>query len=427
MLALLTGFVFLTMLLGALHVLTQPATSIAAAGFAAEFGALADAYRRLPPAQRDTYLQDVADASQGRLVRDDPAQWGLDEPRDPVARMVLGRLRAALPGETIGHSEGAQHHFWLALPAQDGGQHWLRVPAGIPRDDWVSVSMLPLAGFALLAPVAAVYLGRRLRARMSRVALALDTVTLPDGASPPPLPPQASAGARVTDEGLQSRIDAMAGRLGQLQRDRACVLQEVATQLRRGLGALDAMVSQPPAGAQALAADLRQVARQLADFAAPDREEALQALALDAVAAQVVAAASAPGRHPAATVVLHLAPMPVLQLRPMAVTRALAEVLDNALRHGGGAAEVHSRREGAWLVLEVLDRGEPLIDAELAMLGRPFFRSEAARQRGLGAGLGLALVRRQLESHAGLLHIQRRPGGGLAVQIRLPFLPEGAR
>ena len=426
MLALLTGFVFLTMLLGALHVLTQPATSIAAAGFAAEFGALADAYRRLPAAQRETYLQDVADASQGRLVRDDPAQWGLDEPREPVARMVLGRLRAALPGEIIGHSEGAQHHFWLALPADNGGKHWLRVPAGIPRDDWIPASMLPLVGFALLAPVAAVYLGRRMRRRVSRVGLALDTVTLPDGASLPPWAPHGSTGAHGTDEGLQSRIDAMAGRLGQLQRDRACVLQDVATQLRRGLDALDAMASQPAAGAQALAADLQQVARQLTDFAAPEPQGALHPLALVAVAAQVAAAASAPGRHPAATVVLHLASLPVLQLRPMAVTRALAQVLDNALRHGGGAAEVHGRREGGWLVLEVLDRGEPLIDAELAMLGRPFFRSEAGRQRGLGAGLGLALVRRQLESHGGLVHVQRRPGGGLAVQIRLPVLPEGA-
>lgn len=420
-LALLGGCVFLTMLTGLLHGVAQPAMRIVGAGLAAEFGALAEAYRRLPDEQREAYLEAVVQASGGRLVRDDPASWGLGEPRDPLARMLLGRLRATLPGETIAYSEGAQHHYWLALPAHGGGLHWLRVPTGSVRDDLVTASVLALASFALLAPLGALYLARRSRQRASRIGLALDTVSLPDGVSVPP------AGAQVTDEDLLRRIEAMAGRLGQLHRDRAVVLQGVATELRRGLEALHALAPEPAAGARALAADLHQLASQLADFAGPDLEEAPQAVELDAVVAQVVAAAARPGRHPGATVVLRLSPLPPLRVRRAAVARALAEVLDNALRHGGPTAEVRSLREGGWLVLQVLDRGEPLTDAELAMLGRPFFRTEAARLRRVGAGLGLAIARRQLEPQSGLLHIGRRAGGGLAVEIRLPLWQGAAR
>lgn len=418
-LAALTICVFLAMLVGMLHVATQPGARLAGMVYAAQFGALADAYRSLPAAEREPYLQAVVDASGDYLMRDDPARWGLSEPQELIPRLVVGALRAALPGETIGYSGGASHQIWLALPAEEGKAHWVRVPNLGPEDDWMSVGVVSLTGFALLAPLGAAYLAWRVRHRASRVSQAMDTVMLPDSA--PAVEPSGSAIAQNQD--LEGRLQAMSERLVQLQRERAGVLAGVSADLRGGMAALRASAPQAlddDGQAPRLLNAIRRVADQLDAFAGAVQDEAGQEVDISALIGEVVAAAARPEQHPGSTVVLRLTPLPALRLRPEATRRALAEVLDNAFRYGGGSVEMRSDSEPGAVVVQVLDRGEPLSDAELALVGRPFFRTDAVRSRSLGAGVGLTIARRNLDAQGGSLHIDRRPGGGLRVEIRLP-------
>jgi signal transduction histidine kinase len=102
------------------------------------------------------------------------------------------------------------------------------------------------------------------------------------------------------------------------------------------------------------------------------------------------------------------------------VQRMLNNLLDNALRHGGGAVDVRTLRNGSDATICVMDRGEALGPDEIALLGRAFFRTPAARARRAGAGLGLAIARRVAEMHAGTLRAYRREGGGLIAEVRLP-------
>jgi two-component system, OmpR family, sensor kinase len=100
--------------------------------------------------------------------------------------------------------------------------------------------------------------------------------------------------------------------------------------------------------------------------------------------------------------------------------QALGNLVDNALRHGGGAIELRSRRAEAdgGVELEVADGG-PGFAPELA--GRAFerfARGDAARTRG-GTGLGLAIVRAIAEAHGGRAEIVDGAPGA-TVRLWLP-------
>lgn len=106
------------------------------------------------------------------------------------------------------------------------------------------------------------------------------------------------------------------------------------------------------------------------------------------------------------------------------VGQALANLVDNAVKYGGGGdgttarVRVAARRDGAAIVLSVADRGAGIPEAERGrVLGR-FVRLEEARSRP-GFGLGLSLVSAVARLHAGTLALEDN-APGLRVVITLP-------
>jgi signal transduction histidine kinase len=93
----------------------------------------------------------------------------------------------------------------------------------------------------------------------------------------------------------------------------------------------------------------------------------------------------------------------------------LRNLLDNALRHGAGAAQppevTLARREGA-LHIEVRDHGPGVPDEQLTHLAQAFYRPDSARTRATGGvGLGLYLCRLVAQAHGGHLELgAARPG-----------------
>jgi signal transduction histidine kinase len=104
------------------------------------------------------------------------------------------------------------------------------------------------------------------------------------------------------------------------------------------------------------------------------------------------------------------------------VEQALGNLVDNALRHGGGAVELRAERAGDGVRLHVLDRG-PGFDVALdGSAFERFTRGDRARSRG-GTGLGLAIVDAIARSHGGRAGMDPRDGGGADVWVELPQPP----
>ncbi|MGQ0508271.1 MAG: HAMP domain-containing sensor histidine kinase [Myxococcaceae bacterium] len=104
------------------------------------------------------------------------------------------------------------------------------------------------------------------------------------------------------------------------------------------------------------------------------------------------------------------------------LARALANLLENARKHGGGEIRLNVRNEGDRIVFEAQDRGSGFAPGEEDQLFRPFYRRAGKPEDESGSlGLGLALVRRIAEAHQGRAYAKSREGGGALVGIELPL------
>jgi two-component system sensor histidine kinase KdpD len=122
-------------------------------------------------------------------------------------------------------------------------------------------------------------------------------------------------------------------------------------------------------------------------------------------------------------------PVPTVRVDAAQLTRALVNLVENALLHGrgegpGGDAllvRVVTRRGHG--VVRVIDRGPGIGAADQERLFAPFERGDAAR--GPGSGLGLAIARGFVEAAGGTLRVESYAGQGAAFVVELP-LAEGA-
>ena len=109
-------------------------------------------------------------------------------------------------------------------------------------------------------------------------------------------------------------------------------------------------------------------------------------------------------------------------VRALSLRRALANLIDNALRYAGEdmALDVSVGVQEGDLCIEVADQGPGIPENEVERMRHPFTRLEKARSNAKGAGLGLAIVERVMRAHGGRLDLLPREGGGLRAILRLP-------
>ncbi len=111
--------------------------------------------------------------------------------------------------------------------------------------------------------------------------------------------------------------------------------------------------------------------------------------------------------------------------RPVALGRGIGNLLENALRYGGGARVALSRQDGA-AVVTIDDDGPGIPEAHLAVIFDPFVRGESSRNAETGgAGLGLAIARDVIGAHGGTLTLTNRDEGGLRARLSLPLAGPG--
>jgi two-component system osmolarity sensor histidine kinase EnvZ len=108
----------------------------------------------------------------------------------------------------------------------------------------------------------------------------------------------------------------------------------------------------------------------------------------------------------------------VTRTHELLLERLLANLVDNALRHGKPPVLIRLSADGADAVLEVEDHGPGIAPPDSARLTQAFARGDASRATP-GTGLGLAIVQQIVRRMGGTLSFER--GAGVScVRVRLP-------
>jgi signal transduction histidine kinase len=106
--------------------------------------------------------------------------------------------------------------------------------------------------------------------------------------------------------------------------------------------------------------------------------------------------------------------------RPVAISRAVANLVDNAVKYGG-CARVSLDRFADRAVVSIEDDGPGIPEEEHEKVFAPFYRLEGSRNRDTGGvGLGLSVARNSAREHGGDLTLGASANGGLRARLELP-------
>jgi len=407
------------------YFLMLPMARRSAADLAGLMALSAQTWSELPPVTRPAFEIELA-RSHGLALRAEPPQnaqpasW-----REPYLHFLVASLSARV-GEAVATSHEdiqGEPWFWVSLPAGDG-----HLSVGLPHSRIgprpIYALLVSLAGGVLLTLLAAWWLARRTTRPLQRLQQAV--TSLGRGQTPERLP---ETGPREI-AALSRRFNEMAKQVEDLLAARTVLLAGVSHDLRTPLARLrlgvEMLVRKPSADLAAqVEGDIEAMDRLIGDVLTLARgfgHEASQRVVLSDLLAGLVRAT--PG---ASERVLIETPAIELEVPVGALRRILANLLENALRYGGGqpVALRADTLDGGYRI-GVLDRGPGIPEADREAVFRPFYRLEASRSVSTGgSGLGLAIVRQLAEAHGWRVSLQPRPGGGLEAWLQIAAQPAG--
>jgi two-component system, OmpR family, osmolarity sensor histidine kinase EnvZ len=171
--------------------------------------------------------------------------------------------------------------------------------------------------------------------------------------------------------------------------------------------------------ARELAADIAEMERMVAGYLAfargQDGENA-EETDLAVLLADVAGDARRQGAEVTVSAPQHLA----LEVRPQALKRCLANLVENARRYGG-RIWIGATRKPEAVEITVDDDGPGIPKALREEVFRPFRRLDESRNPDTGGvGLGLAIARDVARGHGGDILLEDAPTGGLRALVRLP-------
>lgn len=368
------------------------------------------------PGRRFALLDELAQREGIQVYAGNPAEAVPALPDRPFLRIMQARLQQDLGPQTrLALEREGVAGVWVSFRI-DNEEFWVSLPRSrIERNAplrWIGWGALVLVLAVLGAFLVVARINRPLR-ELTRAAGQLGR-----GATPPRVAEDGPAEIRT----LSRAFNQMADDLRRQDEERTLLLAGVSHDLRTPLSRIrlalemldgDAALK---AGVAEDIADIDGAIGQFLDFARPvDAENVETGSDLDALLRTVVERYVRAGKNVRFT---PGAPPP-LPLRSQAMQRLVANLVDNALRHGGDAAEVLTGADAACTWIEVLDRGPGIPATAAERMLQPFTRMDSARSTS-GTGLGLAIVDRIARLHGGRVALLPRDGGGLRARVELP-------
>ncbi|MGI4975322.1 MAG: ATP-binding protein [Janthinobacterium lividum] len=275
----------------------------------------------------------------------------------------------------------------------------------------IYVFVLWMVGTAvLLYAIAALFMRNQVRA-IRRLAKAAEAFGM--GRDQGPIRPEGAVEVRRAATAFNRMQERIRRFLAQRTEMLAGVSHDLRTPLTRLRLALAMQPAIAPEDAAEMTADLEEMERMIEGYLAFARGETTEQARLVDLS-QLLDEVCAGARRAGARVSLDTPAGLSLALRPVAVRRAVTNLVDNARRHGRHVALAALPHERG--VLVTVDDDGPGVPAGLREDVFRAFQSGAAG----GTGLGLTIARDIVRAHGGDIVLEDSPLGGLRACIRLP-------
>jgi two-component system osmolarity sensor histidine kinase EnvZ len=401
----------------------QPRMMMGIGHFVSHLKTIHAALNTLPPGAEREFIDRLAEREGIRVFPARGELPGRPAGDRPGMHMFRERLKALFGEDTeVFVRPGSPGEFWVRLRAGPR-EFWVAFPRNrVDRDNTDALFYWMLAGLAI-AIVATGLIAWRLNQPLARLARAAED--LGKGGDPEPVPESGPAEIRA----VATAFNRMKESLKNEERERTTFLAGISHDLRTPLARLRLDVEMlegrvEPATQKGMVDDIEDmnaIIDQFIDYARSEATEACAPVELSALARECAERAARAG----APVKCELAELPVMMLRPLAVRRLVDNLIQNAVKHGGGEILVRTAASGREATLSVLDRGPGIPAQEIERLKEPFTRRDEARSGRSGAGLGLAIVARIAKAHGARFDLAPREGGGLAATVAFPVAGQG--
>jgi len=336
-------------------------------------------------------------------------------PEDALLERVVQKVRGALREETrFAYSRDGEEGFWVSFFI-DEDEFWVM----LPRERFEPGFGLQWLGWLAAVIVAAVLGAWFIASNIARPLAAMRRAAMRLGRGQPhqPLPEQGPREMRT----VATAFNRMASNLEAMERERAMVLAGISHDLRTPLSRLRLALEMSGAdehATDAMIADIDEIDAiigQFLDFAR-GADEQKEEHDIGEVVGELAEHYARIGKD------VRLVHQPVKPFRfaRMAVRRAVANLVDNALRYAGEPVEIELLARNPEVAIEVRDLGPGIPPQEVERLKRPFTRLDDSRSGVGGSGLGLAIVERTAQAHGGTLELVPRSPRGLVARLVLP-------
>ncbi|EPJ3743229.1 two-component system sensor histidine kinase EnvZ [Proteus mirabilis] len=240
------------------------------------------------------------------------------------------------------------------------------------------------------------------------------------GVIPPPIPESGTAEMRS----IIRAFNQMSSDIRSLDNDRTLVMAGVSHDLRTPLTrirlATEMMSPEDSYLADSINKDIEDcdaIIGQFLDYMRTGKEMSLELCDMNSLLREVICAESNSGKVSEE----HLSPYPInITANPIAVKRALANMIVNATRYGHGWISITSNQNEEYAWFQVEDDGPGIAKEDRQRLFQPFVQGEQARSS-TGAGLGLSIIRRIMDAHGGFVELGDSSKGGLLIRANFPL------
>ncbi|WP_158117075.1 two-component system sensor histidine kinase EnvZ [Vibrio cincinnatiensis] len=241
------------------------------------------------------------------------------------------------------------------------------------------------------------------------------------GEIPPPIPEKGASEIRAVTRAFNQ----MSQGIQALEEDRALLMAGISHDLRTPLTrirlATEMMSPEDSYLAEGIIGDTEEcneIISQFMDYLKPVDKQTFQHVNLNEIASDI---ASSEGGY---EVKIEVELQPLIEPafgNPIAIKRAVTNLVVNALRYGNGWVKmttgITADKSMVWICVE--DNGPGIEPSQVNKVFEPFIRGDTARGSE-GTGLGLAIVKRIVSQHHGSVVLNNRAEGGLKIQISFP-------